>query len=88
MHTDRQIYKRKQKALSLLFNIIDIDDIYRVSQNVVYKFTMLVCHIMMNKIYIGTCLRKFKLRSLEGDSCMKTGEWEKIIKDVDVEGKE
>ena len=51
--------------------------IYGVFQKVVYKLNMLVCHIMMNKIYIRTCVREFKLRPLEGDNCMKTGEWEK-----------
>ena len=50
---------------------------YRVSQKVVYKLNMLVCHIMMNKIYTGTCVRKFKLRLLESDNCTKTEEWDK-----------
>ena len=51
--------------------------LYRVSQKVGDKLNMLVYHIMMNKIYIGTCVRKFKLRPLEGDKCTKTGEWGK-----------
>ena len=50
---------------------------YRVPQKVVYKLNMLVSHIMMNKIYIGTCVRKLKLRPLEGGNCPKMGEWEK-----------
>jgi hypothetical protein len=41
--------------------------IYRVSQKVVAKLNMLVCHIMLNNIYIGTCVQKCKQRPLEGD---------------------
>ena len=32
----------------------------------------------MNKIYTGICVRKSKLRPLEGDNCTKTGNWEKL----------
>lgn len=39
--------------------------IYRVSQRVIDKLNMLVCH-MTNKTYVGTCIRKCKRRPLEG----------------------
>ena len=56
--------------------LVDQKYIYRVSQNVVDKLNMVVCHIMMNKIYIGTCVRKCKLQPLEGDDRRLTGERE------------
>ena len=56
------------KILCSLCNIA-IASIYRVSKKIAYKINMMVCHIIMNKIYAGTCVRKFKLRQLEGDNC-------------------
>ena len=38
-----------------------------MSQKVIYKFNLLVWHIMMNKIYTEILVRKFKLRHLKGD---------------------
>ncbi len=43
------------------FDPIKSTYIYRVSQKVVAKLNMLVCHIMMNQIYIGTYVQKCKL---------------------------
>lgn len=61
------------------FHLLEIVTSFNTSSErlLVYrKCNMLFCHTMINKIYIGTCVRKCKLLPLESDNCSLTGEWE------------
>lgn len=72
------------KNIISVFSKLWLEYICKEFQNVVAKFHMLLCHNMIDMIYILTC----KPRQLEGDFCNVMGEYEIILLGKDIAGEE